>query len=290
MSPLRSVGGKAVDPAPGGTRIACIIGWPVAHSLSPAIQNAAFQAAEIDWAYVALPVAPDDVADAINGIRALGIVGANVTMPHKRAVMEHLDEVGGEAERIGAVNTIVRSADRLIGANTDGAGFVRFLERAAGMPDGPALILGAGGAARAVGVALADSGIAVTIAARDPQRGEEAREAVGGTLVDFQDAAKVAKDAVLIVNATPLGHEGDGVPLDVDAIEPRHTIIDLVYAPPETRFLMAARERGARTHNGLGMLIEQAALSFELWTGRPAPREAMSAAALRAIATKIATE
>jgi shikimate dehydrogenase len=287
MSELHSVGAVPVDPAPGGTRVCCIIGWPVEHSLSPAMHNAAFRAVGLDWTYVPLPVPPDAVAHAVAGIRALGIAGANVTMPHKQSVIEHLDEVSGDAARIGAVNVIVRAGDRLLGANTDGQGFLRFLERDAGVrPRGlGVLMLGAGGAARGVGVALGDAGADVTIAARNPRAAAEACAAIGGTArsVAFEAAARSAKDADLIVNATPLGAGGTGNPLPDEAIRPGHTVVDLVYSPPITPLIAAARARGARTYNGIGMLIDQAALGFELWTGRPAPYDALSAAALRAI-------
>jgi len=288
MSSLRAVGGEARDPAPGGTRVCCIIGWPVEHSLSPAMHNAAFRAAGLDWVYVPLPVEPDDVGAAVAGIRALGIAGANVTMPHKRAVIEHLDEVSGEAGRIGAVNVIVRAGERLIGANTDGAGFLRFLRRTAGVdPAGSrALLLGSGGAARGVGVALADAGASVLVAARDPVRGGEVANAIGphAAVVPFDDAREALADADLVVNATPVGQEDGSTPVDTDGIAARHLVIDLVYSPPSTPLLDVARARGARAYNGLGMLVEQAALAFELWTGRPAPAGTMSAAALRVIA------
>lgn len=288
MSGLRAVGGEARDPAPGGTRVCCIIGWPVEHSLSPAMHNAAFRVTGLDWVYVPLPVEPDDVGAAVAGIRALGIVGVNVTMPHKRSVIEHLDEVSGEAERIGAVNVIVRSGNRLIGANTDGAGFVRFLRRTAGIdPAGSrALLLGAGGAARGVGVALADAGASVLVAARDMPRGTEVANAIGthAAAVPFAHAGEALADADVVINATPIGQDERGTPLDPGGIEARHIVVDLLYAPPSTPLLDAARARGARAYNGLGMLVEQAALAFELWTGRPAPSETMSAAALRVIA------
>jgi shikimate dehydrogenase len=221
-------------------------------------------------------------------MRALGIAGANVTMPHKRAVLDHLDEVSGEAQRIGAANVIVRAGDRLIGANTDGAGFLRFLQRTAGAEAAGAnvVLLGAGGAARAVGVALADAGARVTIVARAPETAGGAAAAIGeGTaVVPWTERAQAASAADVIVNATPVGTSGEESPLPADAMEPRHLVVDLVYAPPVTPLLAAARAAGARGHNGLGMLVEQAALAFELWTGRPAPSEAMSAAALAAIA------
>jgi shikimate dehydrogenase len=289
MTELRSVGAEARDPAPGGTRVCCIIGWPVDHSLSPAIHNAAFRAAGLDWVYVPLPVPPDAVGAAVAGMRALGIAGANVTMPHKQTVIEHLDEVSGEADRIGAVNVIVRAGDRLIGANTDGAGFLRFLERTAGVGANGTrvLVLGAGGAARAVGVALADGGARVTLAARRDEQTADAVAAIehDATAIALTDASAAAAECDVIVNATPVGKDGVALPLSEQAIEPRHHVIDLIYSPPETPLLAAARRRGARTHNGLGMLVEQAALAFELWTGHPPPWEVMSAATLRAVAS-----
>lgn len=289
MSYLHAVGADARD-EPRGTRVVCIIGWPLEHSLSPAIHNAAYRAGGLDWVYVPLAVRPGAVGEAVAGIRALGIVGANVTMPHKQDVVGFLDEISGEAVRIGAVNVIVRQGDKLRGANTDGAGFLRFLERDAGVgvAGTRVLLLGSGGAARAVGVALIDAGARVTLAARDPEKGEGARAAIGPAagLVDLGDAATAAAEADVIVNATPVGSVGEGMPVPAEAIESRHVVIDLVYSPPVTPLLAAARSRGARAHNGIGMLIEQAALTFELWTGLPAPAEVMSAAALRAISGK----
>lgn len=268
----------------GSTQIAGIIGWPVDRSLSPAIHNAGFEAAGLNWVYVAFPVRPDGVGGALEGMRALGIRGLNVTMPHKRAVIAYLDAVTPDAGRIGAVNTIALEGDRLVGSNTDGPGFLRFLEGEAGVP--PAgkrvLVLGAGGAARALVVALAGAGAGVQVAAR---RGEQAEEAAG--LVPAATALAWAPGplsegmatADLLVNATPVGRVGADLPLDPAAIESRHVVVDLTYAPEATPLLRVARERGARAFNGLGMLLHQAALSFELWTGVPAPMDAMSAAA-----------
>lgn len=280
---------EAIAVIPGrissGTRVACVIGWPVSHSLSPVIQNAAFRAAALDWVYVALPVAPQAVEGAVAGIRALGIAGVNVTMPHKRAVMPHLDEVAGEAELAGAVNTIVRSGDRLIGANTDGAGFVRFLEReAAFAPQGRrVLILGAGGAARSLAASLGAVGAEVTIAARRSEETEALAALAGAAACGWGDRQKAAREADLVINATPVGADGVQSPLDAAFATPGHLVVDLVYAPPVTPLLAAARRGGARSYNGLGMLLHQAALAFELWTGVPAPIEAMSAAAVAAV-------
>jgi shikimate dehydrogenase len=268
-----------------GTRVACVIGWPVSHSLSPVIQNAAFRAAGLEWVYVAMPVPPDALGAAVAGIRALGIAGANVTMPHKAAVLPHLDEVASEAAAAGSVNTIVRSGDRLIGANTDGAGFLRFLERdAAFAPSGRrVLILGAGGAARSLAVSLTAAGASVRLAARRAPQADKAAKLSGSSARPWEVRHEAASDADLIVNATPLGSDGRECPLDPDRLSEGQLVVDLVYAPPSTPLVARARARGARSYNGLGMLLHQAALAFELWTGAPAPMEAMSAAAIGAL-------
>jgi shikimate dehydrogenase len=287
MTSLHGVPGppRRVEP-PEGQQVACIIGWPVSHTLSPAIHNAAFRAAGLDWTYVAFAVSPEDLERGMSGLRALGVAGVNVTMPHKQTVMAFLDEVSHEAELAGAVNTIVASGGRLIGANTDGAGFVRFLERDAAFAPArkQVLLLGAGGAARGLAVSLTAAGASVSITSRrDDVAGEVAGD-VGAEAVAWDDRTPAAAKADLIVNATPVGSDGEpGSPIDDPAIHEGQLVVDLVYAPPLTPLIAAARERGAMAHNGLGMLLHQAALAFELWTGVPAPLEAMSVAAIGAI-------
>lgn len=261
--------------------VAGIIGWPVEHSLSPLLHNAAFAAAGLDWVYVRFPVPPGAAGRAVDGMRALGIRGLNVTMPHKRDVMAHLDEIAADAGRIGAVNTIVRSADRLVGANTDAAGFIRFLERDLGVrrPRGSAVVLGAGGAARAVAVALAAEGVEeVFVAARRPEQAEEAAAVAGATPLAWEAVrlARALAGAGILVNATPA--TGGGLPVEIGALPREAVVVDLIYAPPHTPLVDAARAAGLRAFNGIGMLLHQAALSFELWTDVPAPLEAMSAA------------
>ncbi|HEX9695613.1 MAG TPA: shikimate dehydrogenase [Actinomycetota bacterium] len=267
-----------MSPSPtAATRVACIIGWPAARSLSPVIHNAAFAAAGLDWVYVAFGVAPDGLAPAVAGIRALGIAGANVTMPHKQAVLSLLDDVSPEAARIGAVNTIVNDDGRLTGYNTDGAGFMNFLTLDAGVdPSGAGvLLLGAGGAARALAFALAEAGARVTVAARNQDAAARVAAAAGGTAAAWDERADAARAATVIVNATPVGSDGAGPVVDAEAIAPGATVVDLIYAPASTPLLAAAEARGAAAFNGAGMLIHQAALSFERWTGTPAPLDAM---------------
>jgi shikimate dehydrogenase len=267
----------------GATSVAGIIGWPVDQSRSPAIHNAAFSALGLDWIYLAFPVRPGDAPRAAGAMRALGIRGLNVTMPHKRDVMAALDELSPEAERAGAVNTIVFDGSRLIGMNTDGAGFVRFLERDAGVdPAGRrTLVLGAGGAARAIALALGDAGADVIVAARRRDQADEVAALVkNGRTVPY-DAAAIdgeLEEISILVNATPAGREGETLPLDPARLGDRHVVVDLIYHPETTPLVRTARDRGAKAFNGIGMLVYQAALSFEAWTGVPAPIEAMRAA------------
>lgn len=265
----------------GATRLACVLGHPAAHSLSPAIHNAAFAASGLDWIYAAFDVAPARLPQALDGVRALGIAGANLTMPHKQAVLPLLDAVDDDAGRIGAVNTIVNRDGSLCGVNTDGAGFLRFLEAAGIDPAGRrALVLGAGGASRAIAWALGAAGARVVVAARDAAAATEVAALAGGAgracAWDDRDAETPA--AALVVNATPLGAGAEPAPVDVAGLDGGACVVDLIYVPVATELVRAARARSLAAHNGLGLLLHQAALSFEAWTGLPAPEAAMAAA------------
>jgi len=272
-------------PAVGGsTRTVGVIGWPVRHSLSPAIHAAAFSALQMDWVYVPMAVPPDLLPEALAGLRALGFAGANVTMPHKTGCAEQIEDLSEDARRLAAVNTIVVGPERTEGHNTDALGFERFLRQDAGFePAGrSALVFGAGGAARACALALARGGLAsMAVAVREPSRAEPLLAAIGGlgtavTVVAFDEADRV--DADLVLNATPLGAHGESVPLPPRG--PGSLTVDLLYQPSDTTMLRIARESGGLAFGGLGLLLHQAALSFELWTGRVPPLEVMSAAAL----------
>ncbi len=277
-------GGRRVG---GSTRTVGVIGWPVARSLSPVIHNAAFEALRMDWVYVPLPVLPGDVATALAGLEALGFAGANVTMPHKTECADLIPALSEDARRLRAVNTIVVTPEGLAGHNTDAPGFDRFLRRDAGFdPSGrTALLFGAGGAARACALALARGGLAsLAVAVREPSRAESLRATLDGfgtevSVVPFDEASGVP--AALVVNATPLGAQGESLPLH--PMGPGTIAVDLIYRPTATEFQEAARESGAVAFGGLGLLLHQAALSFELWTGQAAPLEVMSAAALAGI-------
>jgi shikimate dehydrogenase len=271
----------------GSTRTVGIIGWPVSHSLSPAIHNAAFAALGLDWVYVPLPVHPLRLLPALAGLGALQFSGANVTMPHKAAVADLVDDLSEDARRLHAVNTIVVEDERLRGENTDAPGFERFLRMDAGFdPSGrTALIFGAGGAGRACALALGRGGASsLTVAAREPARVADVAasiEGLGTTVraVTFDDAATV--DADLIVNATPLGARQESLP--VPPVGPDTLVVDLLYHPVVTPLQVQARASGAAAFGGVGLLLHQAALSFEVWTGQLPPLEVMSAAAVAAM-------
>jgi shikimate dehydrogenase len=268
----------------GTSRTVGIIGWPVAHSLSPVIHNAAFAAMEMDWVYVPLPVEPERLRPALEGLRGLGFAGANVTMPHKTTSAAIVDTLSDDARAVNAVNTIVVEGEVLAGHNTDVGGFDRFLRRDAGFdPAGrSALIYGVGGAGRACALALARAGLRrLVVAAREPGRAAELvaivrRIGLDTTVVSLPAAGEEPAD--LVVNATPLGSGGEELP--TPPLGPGSLVVDLLYEPAVTPLQTSARAAGATAFGGLGLLLHQAALSFELWTGQQPPLDLMSAAAL----------
>jgi len=269
------------------TRLAAVIGSPVRHSLSPAMHNAAFRELDLDWLYLAFEVAPDSVGAAFDGVRALGIGGLSVTIPHKASALEAVDETTAAARAIGAVNTVVRRGDgSLLGDNTDGAGFLASLADQGFDPNGRACaVLGAGGAARAGVHARAGAGAAeVVVVNRTAGRAESAAALAGD--VGRVGAAPDVERVDLVVNATPIGLAGSGpgaLPIDPRHLGPGHLVVDLVPNPAVTPLMRSARDRGARVAGGLGMLVHQGALAFELWTGRPAPVGVLRAAAAHAL-------
>ena len=260
----------------GETRLVGLIGDPVSHSLSPRMQNAAFAARGLDWAYVPLPVAAKRLEAALAGLAALGFAGANVTIPHKTTVLAYCDEIDGVAERAGSVNTLLVGAEGVHGSTTDGLAVVQAIE-----PGGArVLLLGAGGAAQAVATALLDAGAdGIEVAARNPDR---ARALVLRLRALFPEGEVEAADgwppdavsATLVVNATPLRDE--------TLVEPRHEqqVVDLAYRPDGAPTALAAAARAAGCEvvvDGLEVLVRQGAASFERWTGIPAPVDVMRA-------------
>lgn len=279
----------------GRTKICGIFGYPVEHTFSPALHNAAFAAAGLDYVYVPFKVEPRCLAAAVESLRALDLAGVNVTIPHKEAVLPLLDELSDEAKMIGAVNTIINRSGRLYGDNTDGKGYLNALKEAGFNPAGKTvLFLGAGGAARAVAVQLAMAGAEkINFANRTGKRAVELASFVAGCtgipvgLIPWPEQAggKLPGGALvesdLVVQATSLGmspNVNETVPLPFECFRPGQVASDLVYNPVETLFLKKAGQAGADTVSGLGMLLHQGALAFELWTGTAAPLEVMRAA------------
>lgn len=266
------------------TTVTGILGWPVTHSLSPAMHNAAFAAAGLNWAYLAFPVRSGDVGRAVAGLGAAGCAGLNVTIPHKQEVLAACSTASPAVDAIGAANTLIPDGSGGFRAdNTDAAGFIRAIDEAAPLELAgcPVLVLGAGGAARAVVFALRERGAVPYVANRTPDRAA----ALGETIpMSVEALRRAVDDCPLVVNATSLGMGSDEVPpeLPLEGIGPDHVVNDLVYRPGGTPWLRAAAARGARTVDGLGMLLHQGAAAFELWTGVapsvPVMRQALQAA------------
>jgi shikimate dehydrogenase len=269
----------------GKTRILGVFGFPVEHSLSPAMHNAAIAALGLNYLYIPFSVLPEDIGPAIRSVVSLGIIGVNLTIPHKERVLPFLDRIAPEALAVGAVNTVHNDNGQLVGYNTDGEGFAGPLnELGFGLRGKRAVVLGAGGAARSVVFRLARENAAVTIVNRTLERAErlaeEARIATdfvrGGARVsclDFCDRAGL-RDALagaeLLVNTTSVGmspHDGDLPPIPPQAFHPALFVYDLIYNPRETRLMAEARAAGCRTLNGVRMLAWQGAAAFEIWTG-----------------------
>jgi shikimate dehydrogenase len=275
----------------GHTTVVGVIGYPVRHSLSPLLHNTAFAALDLNWTSVAFEVAPGRVGPALDGMRALGVAGLSVTMPHKADVAALVDERSDVAATLGVVNCVINREGTLRGDNTDGAGFLASLARAAAFdPSGRrCLVIGAGGAARAVILALARAGASeVTVVNRTAIRAEEVVRLAGGVGRVHEAAARddevTIRQADLVVNATPVGMSDagatdDAVLVPASVLHAGQVVVDLIYAPRPTRWLAAAADAGATTVDGLGMLVHQAAAQLELWTGLPAPVDEMWRAA-----------
>ncbi|MFL1463100.1 shikimate dehydrogenase [Roseococcus sp. DSY-14] len=253
-------------PLTGKAALAGVVGWPVAHSRSPQLHGHWIARHGLDAAYLPLPVRPEDFATAIHGLRAAGFRGCNVTIPHKEAAFALCDAVTERARRAGSVNTLVFTPDAITGDCTDGFGFLASLE-GLDVTAGPAVVLGAGGAARAIAAALLDAGCPrLTLVNRNAARAEALAAALGGP-VHVAGAPPLA-DAALLVNATSLGMAGQPpLGLDLSPLPAGATVADIVYVPLETPLLRAARARGLRAVDGLGMLLHQARPGFAAWFG-----------------------
>jgi len=271
----------------GSTRVAAVIGDPVDHSLSPALFNAAFAAAGLDWVYAALHVAAGNAADAVAAMETLNLAGLSVTMPHKQGVAAAVHRLSPTAAALGAVNCVYREGRELVGENTDGEGFVRALSTQLDFDarDKVCAVLGAGGAARAVIAALGHAGASrVVVINRTPAKAEAAALMAGG--IAAVGSEESVADADLIVNATPVGMDGTTTPLDPALISSGQHVADLIYQPEQTPLLRSASAAGANIMNGLEMLVQQGAIQFELWTGLAAPVEQMRTAAENELALR----
>jgi shikimate dehydrogenase len=277
----------------GKTGIFGIFGYPVEQTFSPGMHNAAFKKLGMDACYVPFAVSPDRLGDAVMAIIPLGLRGLNVTVPHKQNVIAFLDTLSEEARLIGAVNTIEVKDGKLIGHNTDGRGFLRSLRSDAGFnPQGKTfLFIGSGGAARAVGFSLALGG-AKRIVFRDVDvRKAEAlardirrKTGIDARTIGAELLADTAVDSDCLINATPLGlKKTDAMPIGKELIQKRHLVCDLVYNPPKTALLKAAKARGAKRLSGIGMLLYQGVIAFEIWTRKKAPVPVMKTALTRQI-------
>ncbi len=280
-----------------------LLGYPLGHSISPAFQQAALDSLNLPIRYRAWDTPPGSLPGLVEGLRREPhLIGVNVTVPYKEAIVPFLDELEPLATRIGAVNTVYKRGGRLVGANTDAAGFLHSLREEAGFEtrDAVATLLGAGGAARAVATALLESGVAILrIANRTRARAvalaEDLRTWSRASIVvcswEPLGLGQAIAGSYLLINATSIGLHGSSAagesPMPSRLLNPGLLVCDLVYNPPETPLLAAARAAGARTLGGLGMLVEQGALAFERWTGCEAPRAIMRAAAERALAVAV---
>jgi shikimate dehydrogenase len=265
------------------TQTVGLIGWPVEHSRSPAMHNAAFEALRLDWRYILLPTPLNQLEAVVSRIRSGELSGANVTIPHKQAVMPFLDTIDPAAQAVGAVNTIVRCDERLIGYNTDTLGFKRsLLETGAMISDQPCAILGAGGSARAVVYVLRELGAHIAVYARDVVKAS----VLPSDVRSLSDVAHIDPATRLIVNTTPVGLSPHvdaspwphGLPLPPNAL-----VFDLLNNPPRTRLMLQAEAQGLRTVNGWGMLVYQGAAAFKLWTGVEPPVQVMMTALRRSM-------
>ena len=270
-------------------------GQPVAENPSGVMIESGFRALGLNWRYLMVEVPPDKLGDAIAGVRAFGMRGINLTIPHKVAVLQYLDETAPDAAVIGAVNTVRRDGDRLIGENTDGKGFLRGVRVDAGIdPQGRrAVVLGAGGAARAIVTELALAGVSdVLVVNRSVGRVQPmvedlaARTGAPIRWHQWNGVYRVPPDADLLVNATSIGLYPDAdamPPVDLDDAKPTLLVCDAVFNPPETRLLAAARQRGLPVLDGLSMLVYQGVIGFQLWTGQDPPVDVMKAALREAL-------
>ena len=270
----------------GSTTMVGIFGAPIMHTASPAMHNAAFDALKMNWAYLAFHVEPQNLRAALHGARDMGIVGINLTIPHKILALDCIDEIDAEARKLGAVNTVIIENGKMRGSNTDGYGFLKAIKEDFNLSvkGKRVLVLGAGGAGRGIAVQCALEGAAkVMIANRTLARIEPIAREIHATKVEFlplslvaDEIGKVIRDVDLLVNATSVGlKKGDSLGLGAELFSPRIHVYDTIYRPTPTELLRVAQSGGAKVANGLSMLLHQGAKAFEIWTKRKAPLAVM---------------
>ncbi len=278
----------------GSTKVIALLGDPVEHSISPEMQNAALEKKKLDFVYVAFKVPEKYVEESIKGIKSLGLKGANVTIPHKSAVMKYLDELDEISQKIGAVNTINEENGKLKGYNTDGKGALRALRRKIGEIRGKeVLILGAGGAARAIAFTLIESGANLKISNRTETKANdlaaELKDKTGKSVTQIPQKSRELENSIkesdILINSTSVGMhpKTDETIVDSEMMHSNLTVMDIVYNPLKTLLLREADKAGAKTISGIEMLIQQGAESFEIWTGKKAPINVMRDYAIKAM-------
>ncbi|MGD9720679.1 MAG: shikimate dehydrogenase [Pirellulales bacterium] len=269
---------------PAIQEIVAVFGQPVAGNPTQYMMEEAFADVGLDWRYLTLEVSPERLADAVRGMRAMGFRGCNLTIPHKVAVIEHLDRTSEAATLMGAVNCVNRVGDELVGENTDGKGFVQSLRELTDPAGKNVVLLGAGGAARAIAVEVGLAGAAkIIVVNRSAERGQELATLINNQVhvpaeyVAWEGDYRVPAETEVLINATSIGL-GDAqarVPLTVDTLESDMVVADVIFNPPATRLIRDARERGCQTLDGLGMLVNQAVIAFRIWTGQDANAQVM---------------
>lgn len=273
----------------GKTKVFGILGWPVEHSLSPLMHNAAFKKLNLNCCYVCFPVSPEHLKDAVAAVRALNIAGVNVTVPHKENIIPFLDEVSEEAAFIGAVNTIVNKNNRLVGYNTDGKGFMKSLsESKIFLKNKNVLVIGAGGASRAICFYLAQKTKSLVLCDIDKSRADQLKADLQKINPNVNSIDKItgADNFDIIINSTPLGlGKNDPLPIDKNLIQPRHVVYDLIYK--KTKLLEAASKKRCKTISGLSMLLWQGVFAFEIWIGKRAPVAVMRNALIKNLSDKL---
>lgn len=263
------------------TSLYAVLGDPISHSLSPVMHNSAFSHVNYNGVYLAFRA--KEIGKAISGIRALGIKGAGITIPHKVTVMEFLDEIDDTAEKIGAVNTIINRHGKITGYNFDSIGAVKAVKEKTGIKDQAIAILGAGGAARSVGYGIISEGGRLTILNRTKEKGEKLAADLGSEFCPLEDFKRVKCD--ILINTTSVGMEPNlnGMPVEKEHLNKDMIVMDIVYNPLRTRLLKAAEDMGCTTIDGVSMFVFQGASQFELWTGKKAPVDLMRKTVLKAL-------